>query len=346
MDLEYPALTTFVAREFCVSKQEFRLVRQVSCQTMSTGGLHTVARTVREVVVMPSPAHETLVALLHERPTLINDVLRCLGRREVALGMVAGDTALRIANPIEVRPDLVLLGSNESLTWTILDVQLQIDAAKQRRWPVAAAVLFDSRGVMGDVIVLTHDASVARWAAKVARVEGPGGTVLWLQPVVVLLTQKEVDTLLASGKAELAVMAVWAIHDQTGRRARDIARAAVATIGAETDEGLRQEMLRAMISMLGDSLAKEIEELLMTPLQIKDSPVYTRIVNTLESRGEIRGEGRTLLRVLAKRGIVVDDTVRVRIETCTDVTQLDIWVDRASTATTLEAVFAPNPVAK
>jgi hypothetical protein len=55
---------------------------------------------------MLGPAHETLVALLRERPTLINDILRALGRRPVATGLVARDTALRVANPLEVRPDL------------------------------------------------------------------------------------------------------------------------------------------------------------------------------------------------------------------------------------------------
>ena len=57
---------------------------------------------------------------------------------------------------------------------------------KQRRW-LAAGALLDSRGVMGDVIVVTHDASVASWAEEVAFVVGPNGTRFGLVPVVVTL---------------------------------------------------------------------------------------------------------------------------------------------------------------
>ena len=105
---------------------------------------------------------------------------------------------------------------------------------------------------------------------------------------------------------------------------------------------MRAELLRAMISMLGDALALELEDLLMAPLPIPDSPIYKRIVETLEARGETRGEARTLLRVLASRGIDLDERTRALITACTDVAQLDRWVDRAALATTLDEVFATS----
>jgi hypothetical protein len=300
---------------------------------------------------MPGPAHETLVALLQQRPSLLNEILRALGRPEVAAGLEARDSALRLVNPLEVRPDVVLLDAHERGPWVIVDVQLREDVEKQRRWLAAASVLLDTRGVMGDVLVITHDAAVARWANTIARVRGPAGTSLWLRPVVVRLTLAEVKALLAAGSAELAVVASWAVHDQTGHRAKAVVRAAVKTITAAPDTTLRQEMLRAMISMLGDTLAREIEDLLMTPLNIKDSPVYTRIVTALEARGEARGkalgealgEARLLLRTLEKRGVAVDEATRARVTACTDTAVLDRWFDRALTATSLDEVFADAP---
>ena len=119
--------------------------------------------------------------------------------------------------------------------WAIVDVQRTKDDDQRRRWPAAAGVLLDARGELVDVLVITHDASVARWAAVVARVVGPAGTELWLKPVVLKLTRAEVRTLLAEGRSELAVVATWAVHDQKGRRAKEVARAAVATIHAEPD---------------------------------------------------------------------------------------------------------------
>ena len=35
-------------------------------------------------------------------------------------------------------------------------------------------MLLDARGTMGDILVVTHEAYVARWARQVAQAEGPG----------------------------------------------------------------------------------------------------------------------------------------------------------------------------
>lgn len=142
---------------------------------------------------MPGPAHETLVALLAQRPDLLDLLLRTLGRPGVPAKIEAADSTLRIANPLEVRPDLVLVAEGDRGPWVIVDVQLKRDDDKRRRWLAAVGVLFDTRGVMGDVIVLTHDASVAAWAEQIARVAGPAGTRLALEPVVVQLTLADVD---------------------------------------------------------------------------------------------------------------------------------------------------------
>ena len=258
------------------------------------------------------------MALLRERPLLLHDVLTTLGRRPLTAGLAPRDSALRITNPLEVRPDVVYLHGELRGPWAIVDVQRAKDDDKRRRWPAAAGVLLDTRGEMGDVVVITHDAAVARWADTIARVLGPGGTELWLRPIVLQLALAEVDALLAQGRAELAVVAAWAVHDQEGRRARAVVRAAVGAIQA--------------------ALAQELEDLFMTPLPIPDSPVYTRIVE----RFEARGEARTLLRMLEKRGIAVDDAARARITGCTDIPQLDRWVDRAMTATSLHEVLSPS----
>ena len=137
---------------------------------------------------MPSPAHETLVALLSQRPDLLDRLLRALGHAGLPGAVVPVDSALRVMNPLELRPDLVLVAEGERGPWVILEVQLRRDEEKRRRWLAASGVLLDTRGTMGDLVVITHDASVARWASTVARTQGPGGTKLSLEPVVVTLT--------------------------------------------------------------------------------------------------------------------------------------------------------------
>lgn len=57
------------------------------------------------------------------------------------------------------------------------------------------------------------------------------------------------------------------------------------------------------------------------------------------AQGELRGQARMLLRVFAARGFAVPDDVRERVTSCTDVAQLEAWVDRAAVATDLKDVL-------
>src|SRR5262249_8704273 len=57
------------------------------------------------------------------------------------------------------------------------------------------------------------------------------------------------------------------------------------------------------------------------------------------AQGETRGEANAVLRVLVARGIVVSEEVRERILSCTDLAQLDAWLDRAVVATRAEELL-------
>jgi predicted transposase YdaD len=58
------------------------------------------------------------------------------------------------------------------------------------------------------------------------------------------------------------------------------------------------------------------------------------------ARGVSRGRAEDILRILAVRGIHVDEAARQRILDCTEVETLDHWFDRALQATTLSEVLA------
>ena len=71
--------------------------------------------------------------------------------------------------------------------------------------------------------------------------------------------------------------------------------------------------------------------------------VIERALADREARGEARGELRSLagavLRVLARKGVSVDDEARARVLDCDDRATLEAWLDRAVTATTVGDVF-------
>ncbi|MFJ9366421.1 hypothetical protein ACIRRA_18670 [Nocardia sp. NPDC101769] len=58
-----------------------------------------------------------------------------------------------------------------------------------------------------------------------------------------------------------------------------------------------------------------------------------------EVEGEAKGEAKALLAVLRSRGITVDESIVASVGACTDIEQLDIWLDRAATAGSAEQVF-------
>jgi predicted transposase YdaD len=55
--------------------------------------------------------------------------------------------------------------------------------------------------------------------------------------------------------------------------------------------------------------------------------------------GLARGRAEDILRILALRGIDVEEAARQRILDCTDVDTLDTWFDRVLQATTLSEVL-------
>jgi hypothetical protein len=57
---------------------------------------------------MPSPAHETLIQVLAQAPSLLGELARKAGSASLTGTFEVVDSALRLASPAEVRPDLVL----------------------------------------------------------------------------------------------------------------------------------------------------------------------------------------------------------------------------------------------
>jgi hypothetical protein len=170
---------------------------------------------------MPSLAHEVLVVQLREHPELLSVLLEAFGLPQLPGELTVSDSALRLVDPVEIRPDLILARGSDG-PWVLVEVQLDADAVKQRKWPLAAGMLLDARGVMGDIVVLTAQRSVAEWAQQVAVVSGPLGTRYGLVPVVVTLTGDTAEQLLDEERPELAFFAAFAMHERHGKTARRV----------------------------------------------------------------------------------------------------------------------------
>jgi predicted transposase/invertase (TIGR01784 family) len=59
-----------------------------------------------------------------------------------------------------------------------------------------------------------------------------------------------------------------------------------------------------------------------------------------EAKGRAEGEAKAILQVLSLRGVSVSESLRQQILGCTDITTLDVWLQRALTATSPSDVIA------
>ncbi|MFC4565098.1 hypothetical protein ACFO4E_24850 [Nocardiopsis mangrovi] len=59
-----------------------------------------------------------------------------------------------------------------------------------------------------------------------------------------------------------------------------------------------------------------------------------------EAKGQAEGKANAVLLVLSARGIDVTDSIRERVDACTDIPTLDTWIGRAATVDNAEELFA------
>jgi hypothetical protein len=69
------------------------------------------------------------------------------------------------------------------------------------------------------------------------------------------------------------------------------------------------------------------------------SQVYREMDARARAEGEVLGRSGAVLTVLETRGIATTEAVRERIRACTDLDQMNTWLRRASTATSIGDVF-------
>ncbi len=316
--------------------------------------------------------HELAVMFLAEQPHLLELLLRKVAQVALDGPLSRVDANVRLANPIEVRPDLLYERPDGSSA--AVEVQNKIDEHKRRRWTVMMSALQQSTGKMGDLIVLTASRRVAKWARQACHVRGPLGTTLTLTPIVILLTDEVIEELLDPAHPELSFFAAWAMHDRHGPRAQSIVQRAV-TNTARLPPELQATQRRAIFAVLSEPMLAFMKETSMDPNKIVETPrsrevrelyeaYLDRSVDQMdpavrarveavgeakgeakgravgEAEGEAKGEADALLTVLEARGFEVSEADRARVTTCRAIETLRRWTRQAVTAESVEAALS------
>lgn len=284
---------------------------------------------------MASMQHEGLLLLFRNRPALAPELLRD------ALGLQLPDwTEARVESaeltevvPTEYRADLVvLLLEGKPIFAIVVEVQLSRDEDKRKTWPLYLTSLRARVECPTALLVVSPDASVARWCAQPIELGHPGFT---LRPLVagpgaipVITSEQE-----ARQDPELAVLSAMAHgSEEVGMT---VAQTVMTALG-----GLDSERVRLYVDLAMSSLGEAARSALEALMQRGKYEYQSEFARKYVAQGRQEGEQAALLEVLDARGLQVDEPARQRIMTCTDLAQLKSWLRKAARAESIQELFA------
>jgi hypothetical protein len=287
-------------------------------------------------VAVPSHVHEALIELFRQRPALAADLL--CGQLGVPMPRYAnasvGSCDLTDLAPTEYRADaVVVLNSDDApVGAVVVEVQLRRDPAKRWSWPVYLTTLRARLRAPVVLLVVCPDRAAAEWCAAPIELGHPNWA---LSPVVIAPDRVPVltDPEEAVGSPELAVLSAMA-HG-AGTDGDKVLSALLSGLRALSDD--QADLYTDIVLMTLPAAARaRLEELMSTGTWEYKSDFARRYF----SRGEAKGEAKAVLAFLDARGIDVPDAARERIMGCTDLDQLDTWVRRSVTVSTIDDLFA------
>ncbi|WP_437949677.1 hypothetical protein WME98_01720 [Sorangium sp. So ce296] len=315
---------------------------------------------------MPTLEHNALVEMFRDRPALAPRLLATLFHVEVPPHVAAAvvESSLDQLLPVEFRADLVLELRDASGTIVlaiVVEVQRDMDANKKFSWPTYVTVVRARKRCRTVVLVVAPDAGVAAWAAESIDLGLGLGHVapLVLGPAVV-------PEITDPGEAEAELAVLSAVAHGNGPNGPAVVLAALAALGP-----LDQEHAMVYFQLIWNALREPMRqalEALVMERQIEGEATFPPFVQKLIDRGklegmregklegiregmregklegiregELKGKRDTLLRLLARAGIVLSENESARIQACTDIAILDRWIDNVLGAKTAAEVLS------
>ena len=310
---------------------------------------------------MPSLAHEAFLLLFRNNPDLAPELLRdALGVEIPSYAKARIDSAeLTEIVPTEYRADLVvLLVDDAPVLGIVVEAQLELrrDDRKRYTWPVYVAGLRARLECPVCLLIVAVDEATAERAREPIDL-GPGMrmTPLVLGPASVPVV---VDIEAAKRDPELAVLSAMAHGKGEPALAIELGRAALAAC-QPLDEERRVLHLDLVSGSLGAIARAALEGLMDIKSYEFQSPTFKNLFAEREAQavakghaeglaeghavrvaeGVAAGEARSILKILAARGLGLTAEQEQRVVACADVATLDRWLERAVHVTTATALF-------
>lgn len=292
---------------------------------------------------MPTVEHDALIDVFRRHPELAPALLAHAFATPLPsdCDAVVVDAALGQLVPTEFRADLVIeLRAYDGTPRfaIVLEVQRAIDPDKKYSWALYCAAIRARLRCPACVVVVAPDEGVAMWASQPIDMGLGRGIV---SPIV--LGPKDVPLLetveAAKANPYLAMLSVI-VHGDVDAVLPGAKGAVLALDTMDADS--RADYFYVILSSLREPLRELLRRWMMGKDETQEEyiarfrPLLGKIADDLEARSE----ARSILRVLAARGLAVTAEQRALIERCTDLAVMDRWLERAATARSIDEVFA------
>jgi hypothetical protein len=287
---------------------------------------------------MPSSEHEVLIDLFRERPELAADLLRSalhITVPDYAEATTESGNITELA-PAEYRADsVIVLRAPDPVLAIVLEIQRSRDRWKRRSWPMYVAGVWTRLECPVVLLVVATRRALARWCATPIRVGEPGFvlTPQVLGPDVIPVVTDPGEVTRAP---ELAALSAVAHGGRPGgRKVLEAFVEGIYPLGGKAGTEYTDYVLMALPA----AARREMEIIMQTGTHRYRNDLLRKYYDLGEADGEARGEARAVLAVLSARGMPVSGEARDRIAACMDLAQLEVWIRRAATIDTVEALF-------
>jgi hypothetical protein len=292
---------------------------------------------------MPSGEHESPIALAKLDPGLVTWLLVSLFDVKVPdyHHARARPTDVRVLVPRTYHADGMLLycdAADQPVLAVVLEVQRGWDHSKRWTWKLYVAQLESELRVNAALVVFCPDPALARRYRSMVEFEGLS---LQLRPFI--FTTEDVplvtDVELARANPALAVFSavchggdadVDAMFPAVAEALRSLSPKKAILYDDIVLAGLPPESRARWEAFMTGTIHREFRR-----SWLREAADEGR------AEGRAEGEAQAVLTVLDARGVQVPDAIREQILGCTDLTQLDTWLRRATTATTADEVVSP-----
>ena len=290
---------------------------------------------------MVSSTHEAMHRIFQQDPGLFARAARRIGVPFAdPVASTPLPTDLTETHPVERRVDTLLKIETADQRSYLLAVEAQgkKDPDKPASWSYYLAHLYAKYEIPPVLVVVCPDRSTARWAAQHVEIGPPEWPCLTLRPLVLGPDNVPVLTTPEMVAHDLPMTVLSAVLHRKDPEIKAILEALAPVL--RDLQGHDADTAEIFIELTQQGLDRSPAADLWRSLVAVDTSFFkSSLAEELRDEGRAKAKAEDGLRILDRRGIEISDTDRARVTSCDDLDLLNLWFDRAITATSTPDVF-------